>query len=216
MQIHPPEIFNDVFYHTLVKTIQCNDEINYALEIGSSTGEGSTAAFFEGLKNKPNKKLICIEGYKPAFDQLRKKYEREDWIECLNVFSDSEFMSDDEIVQYFKSTTKSYNLPYDIHFCINWVKEIEQYRIDNDISNDGIKRAILNNGIPDIVLIDGSPFTGYQEYNLLKEVKHIFIDDIDDIKCFKVWKELESNPNYALRWIDTQLRNGGAYYEKIN
>ena len=49
--IIPPEIFNDEFSEDLIKIIQYND-LNNILEIGSSSGEGSTRVIITALLNR--------------------------------------------------------------------------------------------------------------------------------------------------------------------
>jgi hypothetical protein len=213
MHIVEPEIQNDELFDIIKNTILSSNSINYGLEIGASTGEGSTKAFFEGLKDKKDKKLVCIEGYNPSYELLKEKYKENDWIHCLNMFSTDKGMTLQEMID-FMCEVKVY--PYhSVNFMIGIWHDHEQYRTENKIENNGLEFALNKFGIPDIALIDGSAFTGYAEFQILKEVKHIILDDIDDIKCYQAWKELENNKNYELRWINTTLRNGGCYYEKV-
>jgi hypothetical protein len=53
----PPEIKNDEFY-TAIHKIAREEDIKTILEIGSSSGEGSTEAFVIGLRENPNKPIL--------------------------------------------------------------------------------------------------------------------------------------------------------------
>ena len=69
----PPEIKNDEFYVAIAK-IAREGEIKTVLEIGSSSGEGSTEALVKGLLNNPNQpQLFCLEISKTRFEALQKR-----------------------------------------------------------------------------------------------------------------------------------------------
>src|SRR5947209_7929337 len=56
-----PEIKNDNFYDVIYK-IAKNEPVHTILEIGSSSGQGSTEAFVKGIKDNPSKpRLFCME-----------------------------------------------------------------------------------------------------------------------------------------------------------
>ena len=55
MELHniiPPEIENDELSHHIISIIENNPGIKTILEIGASSGKGSTKAILEGIKNK--------------------------------------------------------------------------------------------------------------------------------------------------------------------
>jgi hypothetical protein len=74
--------------------------------------------------------------------------------------------------------------------------------------------AIENEETYDCVLIDGSEFLGYSEYNLLKNRTKCFIlDDINAFKCINVHNELLNNSDWLL--IDKgSERNGWSCFIK--
>ena len=48
--IIPAEIKNDAFYNAIINLISQSDDINNILEIGASSGDGSTEAFQIGKR----------------------------------------------------------------------------------------------------------------------------------------------------------------------
>ena len=73
-QVIAPEIKSDEFYQ-LIKHLSATERLDTVLEIGSSSGEGSTEAFVTGLSQNPGSpKLFCIEVSKPRFSELQQRY----------------------------------------------------------------------------------------------------------------------------------------------
>src|SRR3990167_6712350 len=73
--IIPPEIKNDSFYYAIYRLAK-TEAISTILEIGSSSGDGSTEAFVLGLtENSFKPTLFCMEISMPRFTALKKRYE---------------------------------------------------------------------------------------------------------------------------------------------
>ena len=69
----PPEIKNDDFY-TIIQQLAKTEDIKTVLEIGSSSGGGSTEAFVTGMRENPNQpKLFCMEVSQARFTELNTK-----------------------------------------------------------------------------------------------------------------------------------------------
>ena len=83
----PAEIKGDEFY-TQIQALARQADIHTVLEIGSSSGEGSTEAFVTGLRDNPNRPtLFCMEVSKPRFEALRRRYAADSFVKCYNVSS---------------------------------------------------------------------------------------------------------------------------------
>lgn len=86
-QIIPAEIKHDEFY-TWIQKISREEKIQTVLEIGSSSGGGSTEAFVRGLRDNPeHPTLFCMEISKPRFIELQNKYTTDSFVKCYNVSS---------------------------------------------------------------------------------------------------------------------------------
>ena len=79
--IIPAEVTNDNFYSTLVEVATRADLKNF-LEIGSSSGAGSTQALVNGLLKRPNSdaRLFCLELSRTRFLNLVQTYSGHDFV----------------------------------------------------------------------------------------------------------------------------------------
>src|SRR3954454_330864 len=81
------EIKDDAFYDTIVR-VAARPDVRRILEIGSSTGDGSTEAFVKGMGQNPSQPTIyCMESAKDRFEVLRKRYADNPSVKCYNVSS---------------------------------------------------------------------------------------------------------------------------------
>jgi hypothetical protein len=68
--IIPPEIKNDNFYNLIIKVIQIDKSIKNILEIGASSGDGSTEAFMTGKQDR-DIQLYSVEVCTERFEILK-------------------------------------------------------------------------------------------------------------------------------------------------
>jgi hypothetical protein len=66
----------------------------------------------------------------------------------------------------------------------------------------------------DMVLIDGSEFTGKAELELTYGAKFILLDDIRAFKNYENYEKLLNDPSYELIEEQLFLRNGYAIFRK--
>jgi predicted O-linked N-acetylglucosamine transferase (SPINDLY family)/ADP-heptose:LPS heptosyltransferase len=212
----PPEIKNDGFYRAIQKITE-DEKINNVLEIGSSAGEGSTEAFVRGMRSNPNKpKLFCIEISKPRFFKLKKQYKKDSFVKCYNVSSVSidEFSSPTEVTQFYHTFNTNLNL-YPLERVLDWLRQDIEYAKHSGVSSSGIQLIKKENNINnfDVVLIDGSEFTGQAELDEVYGAQIIMLDDINGFKNYHNYERLKNDPNYSLMFEDKSLRNGYAVFK---
>jgi len=217
--IIPPEIKNDEFYYTIQK-IAREENIRTVLEIGSSAGTGSTEAFATGLKENPHKPTIfCMEVSKPRFAELREKYEKDSFVKCYNVSSVSlnNFPSEQDIAEFYNTTKTALN-NYPLDRVLGWLRQDIEYIKSSGVPDDGIQRIKQENNIVnfDMVLIDGSEFTGISELNEVYGAKIIMLDDINGFKNYHNYNRLLNDPSYSLTVENWKLRNGYAIFKRNN
>lgn len=218
-QVIPPEIKNDMFY-TALKMMGSNPQIMDILEIGSSSGQGSTEAFVEGIRSRPNKdsvRLFCMEISKERFANLAKTYSGDTFVKCYNMSSVAlgEFPSREEVVNFYNSTRTLLNA-YPIETVLGWLQGDIDYVVSSGLDFNGINRIKEQNGINyfDLVLIDGSEFTGEREYHAIAGARIIALDDVNAHKCFNAYQILKNHVAYRLVVENLQLRNGFAIFER--
>ena len=217
-RIIPPEIKEDELYYLIIKLVGTS-KVKTVLEIGSSAGGGSTEAFVSGLKNNPNNPMLfCMEVSMSRFAKLQQTYAHESFVKCYNMSSVSlvDFPSEEEIVDFYKSNRSVLNR-YPLERVLGWLRQDVEYIKNSGVAENGIDLIKRENNIRtfDMVLIDGSEFTGIAELDLVYGSRFILLDDINAYKNCNNFKRLEVDPQYKLIHFNRGLRNGYAIFERI-
>jgi hypothetical protein len=206
-----PEIRNDEFFHALNFLAQ-HAEIGTVLEIGASSGAGSTEALAQGIRqNKAKPVLFTIEASRARFQKLQQRYRGRADVKPCNVSSVGiDDFADEAIVREFYRShrTRLNDVPEDQ--VVAWLREDRGYLIENRIPLDGIARIRSEHNLAgfDFVLIDGSEFTGRRELELTYGARLIALDDINSFKNFENHDRLSKDPAYDVVMMNRYLRNG--------
>jgi glycosyltransferase involved in cell wall biosynthesis/cyclopropane fatty-acyl-phospholipid synthase-like methyltransferase len=215
----PPEIKDDEFY-LAIQTIARTENIKTVLEIGSSSGEGSTEAFVTGLRSNPHRPtLFCMEVSRPRFAALQKRYANESFVKCYNVSSVAveQFPTENEVRQFYLTTPTALN-NYSLEMVIGWLRGDIDYLNNSGVTLQGIRKIKQENKIDffDLVLIDGSEFTGIAELDEVYGAKIIALDDVNAFKNYNNRQRLLADPNYELVSENIPLRNGYSIFKKTS
>ena len=216
-QVIPPEIKDDEFYHVIQKLAE-EEAVRTVLEIGSSAGGGSTEAFVKGLgRNGNHPRLFCMEVSKPRFDALRERYAEQTFVRCYHVSSIpiAQFPSEETVTEFYRTTRTGLN-NYPLERVIGWLYQDIDYILAAGVPQDGIERIKRENQITtfDMVLIDGSEFTGEAELEQVYGAKLILLDDINGFKNYRNRQRLFADPTYSLVCENWGVRNGYAVFRK--
>lgn len=217
-QIIPPEIKNDEFDQAIQFFSQLPD-IKTVLEIGSSSGEGSTSAFVKGLLKNPNQPtLFCLEVSQTRFRELQNRYANYDFVKCYNLSSvgRDQFPDREQITNFYQNTQTALN-HYPLAEVLRWLEQDIEYVKNAGVGDRGIAKIKAENQIDyfDLVLIDGSEFTGNLEFEEIYGAKYILLDDINTFKNYQNHQKLINDRNYKLVCRNTSLRHGYAVFKKI-
>ncbi|GCL34209.1 glycosyl transferase group 1 [Planktothrix agardhii CCAP 1459/11A] len=212
-----PEIKNDEFYDYIQRIAQ-EENIKYILEIGSSSGEGSTEAFVKGIRNNPNQPtLFCMEVSQIRFEQLNKRYEKDEFVQCYNVSSVSieKFPSETDVIEFYNQQQSGLNY-YPLEQVLGWLQQDIEYIKSSQVETNGIEKIKQDHNIDyfDVVLIDGSEFTGVSELKEVYGANLILLDDINTFKNHNNYHQLFSDSEYILVDKNINLRNGYAVFRK--
>ncbi|MGB6300615.1 MAG: glycosyltransferase, partial [Rivularia sp. (in: cyanobacteria)] len=217
--IIPPEIKNDEFYYA-IQQIVSKEKLQTVLEIGSSSGGGSTEAFVTELRKNPNKpQLFCMEVSKTRFTELTKRYSDDDFVKCYNVSSVSldKFPKKKDVIDFYNNTQNNLKL-YPLAQVLGWLDQDIEYVRNSGVVDKGIQQIKQENNIElfDLVLIDGSEFTGIAELDEVYGAKFICLDDINTFKNYKNHHELLSDINYELIVQNYSVRNGFSIFRRVD
>ena len=213
----PGEIKNDSFYEAIYRLAK-SPEIKTMLEIGSSSGDGSTEAFVKGMAENPAcPTLFCMEISKPRFAQLKTRYAHHTNIKCYNVSSIAleDFPAETEIRNFFNTVNSNLRM-YGCERVLGWLRQDIEYVKDSQVPQDGIELIKQENNIQsfDMVLIDGSEFTGKAEFKHVYGAKYILLDDINAFKNYQNYQTLRNDSTYELVEENHLLRNGYAIFKR--
>ena len=217
-QLIPPEIKNDEFY-AAIQRIAREEDIKTVLEIGSSSGEGSTEAFVTGMRQNPNKPLLfCMEVSQARFAELKNRYKNDSFVKCYNASSVTleNFPNEKEVIEFYNNNQTNLNF-YKLERILDWLRQDIEYVDKSGVSDNGIENIKQENKIDffDLVLIDGSEFTGIAELNEVYGAKFICLDDIKTFKNYKNHQKLLTDPNYVVLAQSNSVRNGYSIFKRI-
>ncbi|MEC4805504.1 MAG: FkbM family methyltransferase [Jaaginema sp. PMC 1079.18] len=213
------EIKNDEFYQFL-QYLAATEDIQTILEIGSSSGGGSTEALVNGIQQNPHQpQLYCMEVSKTRFQQLQQTYQNQAFVHCYNVSSVpvNSFPSEAQVREFYNTHATNLNL-YPLEQVLSWRQQDISYLENQNVIEEGIERIKTENNIEyfDMVLIDGSEFTGSAELAKVYGATFILLDDINTYKNYHSHHQLCQDPNYKLLKQNLDLRNGYSIFKKIN
>ena len=216
-KIIAPEIANDEFAYLLTQLV-AQEELDSVLEIGASSGAGSTEAIYQGVvQSQRCVNVYSMEVSAPRFEALQNRYAQEPRMHSFHVSSVqvSAFPTEQEIETFYhthKTNLNQYPLPQ----VLGWLKQDIDYIKDGAVAENGIDLIKAKTGVKvfGLVLIDGSEFTGVAELKEVYGAKFIVLDDILTYKNFQNHVQLQSDPNYALLAANVELRNGYSVFRR--
>jgi hypothetical protein len=218
-KIIPPEIFNDEFYATL-KRYAALPELKTYLEIGSSSGAGSTHALISGInlrRDQEEVRLFCMEASRVRYKVLSEYCENYDFVRCYNVSSieTKRFPSKNEVINFYNNIGTNLN-QYPIDMVLRWLEDDIRYVKNSGVDANGISLIKSANNVIDfdMVLIDGSEFTGERELYSVIGAEVIALDDVNSFKCWNAYQILLNTSHYELREHNFSLRAGYAFFQK--
>jgi hypothetical protein len=216
-RIIPPEIHHDAFYDAIYR-IASTQPIQTILEIGSSSGLGSTHAFVTGILENPHKPtLYCMELSTVRFAELAKQYADIPYVQCYQVSSVpvSSFPTATDIRAFYTSVHTNLN-QYGLERVLGWLEQDIAYVQSANVPTNGIELIKSEQGITDfdVVLIDGSEFTGTAELQLVYGARFILLDDINAFKNYANYHLLLHDDHYELIEENHTLRNGYAIFKR--
>ncbi len=216
-KIIAPEILDDEFSFLLTKLV-AEEELETILEIGASSGDGSTEAIYRGLQqSRHGVHVYSIEVSAPRFAALQSRYAREPRMHSFHVSSVKldEFPTEQEIAAFYRARKTNLNR-YPLTLVLEWLKQDIDYIRENAVAENGIDFIREQAGVKvfDLVLIDGSEFTGAAELKKVYGAKFLLLDDIFSFKNYQNDLQLRNDSRYELLASNSRLRNGYSVFKR--
>lgn len=224
-KIIPAEIQGGQFFD-LIKEIVKRPDVTTILEIGSSSGEGSTRAILESLALLPsgNKQVHCMEISAERHLKLEEYLKSDSRFKAhrLSSITSDDFPDFEEISNFYINIESKLN-NYEIDTIRSWYEKDISYinanpeltpMDSNGVKIGGISWIKNNYGISefDFVLIDGGEFTGFEEYMEIRSSKYIALDDTQTFKSWKVRETLLRSSEHRLISENLDERNGWSIF----
>jgi len=213
----PPEVIHDEFFEA-IRNLAASAPITSVLEIGSSSGEGSTLAWVEGLRRNPSApKLYCMEVSRARCEALQKRWSPEGFVECFlgSSVDLDQFPSAAEVEHFHQNVTGPLqNFPLDQ--VLGWLQTDLDYIRKEGVPTGRIREIKRSRGIEffGAVLIDGSEFTGPADLDEVYGAEFILLDDTQTFKCHAAHQRLLHDPGYELIAENTKLRHGYSIFRR--
>jgi hypothetical protein len=211
-----PEIRADRLYRWLER-VAATPGVRHILEIGSSSGAGSTEALVAGaLRNSERPLIHCLEVSKVRFDALDHRYANFPFVRCYNLSSVplDRFPTESEVDEFrARVWTRFRFIARDT--VMSWLRADIDYLQRHGQSQRGIEIVRREIGIAtfDAVLIDGSEFSGPADLDEVYGARFVLLDDIRTYKNYDNHRRLSSDPGYRLL-AKGRVRNGFAVFER--
>jgi len=211
-----PEVLDTPLFARIQEIVSSDASIRNILEIGASSGDGSTEAFVAGMGRRPGS-IYTFEISKPRFARLTQRYGHVPQLRALNESSVAivDFPSPDELKEFHRHTkTNLSRTPLDE--VLGWMAADIDYIHKHQIPQNGIARLKAAAGIEtfDCVLIDGSEFTGRKEFELVYGSTYIILDDINAFKNYANHRQLLADASYELIESNFECRNGYSIFKR--
>lgn len=218
-RVIPPEIKDDRFFAAIAR-VAATPGVRHMLEIGSSSGAGSTEAFIAGaLANPAEPVLHCIEVSAARHVALRERHAERRFVRCYLASSVGlEGFATSEEVERFYETVDSKLRAFALRQVLGWLEQDMTYIATRDVPANGIELVKREAGVEcfDAVLVDGSEFTAKAELGAVYGARFVLLDDICTFKNHGNFRALAEDPAYRLVETSSELRNGYAVFERVN
>lgn len=210
-----PEIRGDAFYSTLAN-LAANPRVRTILEIGASSGAGSTEALVEGaLRNPETPAIHTIEISRPRFEQLVRRHADRPFVHAHNMSSVplEAFPSWEEVAEFHR-TVPSQLRRIPIAEVRRWYDQDLRYLQEHFPDSRGLIELKEKIGVEtfDLVLLDGCEFTGVADYQQTVGATFMALDDTMSFKNLMPCAWLKAHKSYEVLADSAEDRNGFAAF----
>lgn len=213
-----PEVFCDELFD-IIRSLARTASIDSVLEIGSSSGEGSTLAWVEGLRLNPRKpQLYCMELSRVRHEALENRWRQEGFVKCFQGSSVhlDQYPTEAEVEHFYHTVESNSLLNYPLEDVLGWLRRDKAYIQQENVRTGLIREIKQSQGVDNFgaVLIDGSQFTGNAELDEVYGAEFILLDDIRTFKCHAAHHRLLRDPAYELILENPKLRHGYSIFRR--
>jgi len=216
-RVIPTEIKGDVFCR-LIWDLAATEPLHHVLQIGSPAGGYSTEALVAGLSVNPGSpKLFCLEASRPGFELLRSTYADRPFVHCYHMSSvRTDEFPDGAFVETSNQSTPTAMHKYQSQEVLGWREADIAYVRDAHVAAEAVDHLKAEHDIDtfDLVLIDGSEFTGEVDLEKVIGARIILLHHTSAHNCHAARRKLLAHPAYECFVDNQKLRNGYSAFRR--
>jgi hypothetical protein len=148
---------------------------------------------------------------------LKNTYGQHDFVHIYNQSSIklSEYPNYKDVTAFYLKTKSNLNW-YGLIVVLSWLRlELKYLRKKSLGVNSGLEIMQKDFGSNiDVLLIDGSEFTGEVEFRYLKSTKYVLLDDVNSFKNLRNYLNLSNSKDHQIIAVNKSLRNGYAIFKR--
>ncbi len=205
----PPEIRLDEPAGRSLAEICKDSSIQIAVEIGASSGEGSTGVLRYALPESA--RIYSLEAHPERYKELVRNVSKDSRCVPIHAAAQPRIATAQEVKEWLEANPCSTLRGYGQDRVLQWRQEDEE--LLKNVPTDGVNRV----PDPDLLLIDGSEFTGWYDLQAFLErgarPKYIALDDIFTFKNSQSLAELSRYGYRLIQW--SKARQGFAILKDI-
>ncbi len=187
----------------------------HILEVGSASGEGSTAILAEAIRGTQSQ-LYCLEAEPERHAALTQRYAEQSNVHTypyLSVYP-AEFLRFENIEAHWQAG-QSLLKNYPLQEIKKWYDGERALATQaKNVSGIAYIQKEYNIEHFDMVLLDGAEFLGDQDYEAVRGTPLIVLDDTQSYKNQRVLEALQNDPDYYLLYNITHWQHGCATFKK--
>jgi hypothetical protein len=222
-KIITPELHSNTQIYHAIQAYLKRVPVKTVIEIGASSGGGTTEALVNGLLAGPTKgegvRMASIEVSKTRFQNLKQTYQHIPFFTPYNTSSLplSRFPTDEQLIKF---CIEEYKMPEsDCKGQLDMLHLDIEYVTNNGFDTNGIQQIKDDMGVTtfDLACIDGSEYLGYEEYKELPGCDAYILDDYNVHKNWFSHKVLLEHPEYVLFFEEKPIhgfKNGSSMFCK--
>jgi len=190
------------------------------LEIGAGAGDGSTRQFVAGADAQDDPPLLfCVETVESRVAELRQRYADKPYVHAYRMSSagPDDYVSIEDAIAFNSAIgvpRGDVGIPQ-----LRVAYDYERRALDESgIGTDVVAQIRRDHGIDtfDVVLLDGSQFTGVHDLAEVYGARWLLLDDTLTLKNLQNCLALLADPHYRLAAANPRVRNGFAVFERVD
>ena len=209
----------DPFYATLCM-LAVRPDLKTFLDIGGDEGFAGGHALAEAVLARADMAgvtVFCLERRAAACEALKARHAAHPQVHVWHLPSvaPEEYPSDQAVTYFYQTATTTLNTQRIDQVIARLRQDRDQLRLAR-LTEGGIERVKAASGIQqfDLVVIDGSEFTGEAELLHCLGARVIVLNGVNAHRCFNAYRMLASHIAYQLVQQNLQLRTGYAVFER--